>query len=149
MPQNSQNGQEIVANGTTSQERQFLYESESRSGIGRPAPMIYTIWANRKAARRKVSTFTVMIILFFTAITITLYVGNIISVNRLALEVNTLQRNYEKIVNANEILRAEVNRKSSLERISSKAVVLGLRFPKEQPLWLEVDEGKVKEMERK
>jgi len=75
------------------------------------------------------------------AVAIVLYISNIIAVNRLAVEVNDLQQKYDAILNENEILRAEINRRSSLERIGRIATEqLGLQHPKEQPQWLEVDQ---------
>jgi cell division protein FtsB len=67
-------------------------------------------------------------------------VWNKICVNRLAVEVNDLQNQYQKIVNVNEIMKAEINKKSSLERIEKISIgQLNLTYAKEQPIWFEVD----------
>jgi cell division protein FtsL len=82
--------------------------------------------------------------LFLAAVGIILYISNIIAVNRLVVEVNDLQQKYAAVMNENEILRAEVNRRASLERIGKIATEkLGLQHPKEQPQTLEVDESLV------
>jgi cell division protein FtsL len=82
-----------------------------------------------------------MLALFLAAVAIVLYISNIIAVNRLAVEVNNLQQKYAAVMNDNEILRAEINRRSSLERIGRIAnEQLGLRHPKQQAQALNVDE---------
>ncbi len=82
--------------------------------------------------------------LFGYGITIVLYVGNIIYVNRLASEVSQLQSRYVKIANTNTILQAEVDRKSARDRIGKLASkMLGLKYPKEQPTRFEIDEVKL------
>ena len=81
---------------------------------------------------------------FGYGITIVLYVGNIIYVNRLASEVSQLQSRYVKIANTNTILQAEVDRKSARERIGKLASkMLGLKYPQEQPTRFEIDEVKL------
>jgi cell division protein FtsL len=82
-----------------------------------------------------------MAALFLAAVAIVLYISNIIAVNRLAVEVNDLQQKYAAVLNGNEILRAEINRRSSLERIGKIAnEQLGLQHPEQQPQVLDVDE---------
>jgi len=95
--------------------------------------------ANRPVKHRKRSPFMFITAIFGVSILIVFYIWNKIAVNRLVVEVNDLQAQYQKIVNASEILRAEINRKSSLERIGKIAGELGLTYPKEQPTWFEVD----------
>lgn len=79
---------------------------------------------------------------------IVLYVWNKITVDRLVVDVNDLRGQYDKVVNANDILRAEINKKSSLERIGKIATdQLHLISPKEQPIWFEVDADRLKELQ--
>jgi cell division protein FtsL len=81
-----------------------------------------------------------MATLFLAAVAIVLYISNIITVNRLVVEVGELEQKHAAVVNSNEILRAEINRRSSLERIGRIATEqLGLQHPKQQPHVLEVD----------
>ena len=99
-----------------------------------------------KYVRTPSSTFNTILILFFAAVAIVVYISNIIAVNRLAVEVNELRQKYETIANGNEILRAEVNRQSSLDRIGKIAIEqLGLRYSKQQPQFLEVDERSIRD----
>ncbi|MEE9186452.1 MAG: hypothetical protein V3U10_00280 [Bacteroidota bacterium] len=98
--------------------------------------------------KRKLSTFNVIVSLFVLALAAVLYVSNIIAVSHLSTEINTLEKRYQIVVNSNELLRAELNRKSSLERISRIAEEeLGLNYPQEQPLWLEIDEELIERLE--
>jgi cell division protein FtsB len=76
-----------------------------------------------------------------------LYVGNVIAVNNLAKEVNDLQSKHNQIVSTNEVIKAEINRKASLERISLMAQEkLGMTNPKEAPVWFEIDPEKETEV---
>jgi hypothetical protein len=102
---------------------------------------------NRKVARRKVSTFNIILWLFGVGIAIVLYVDNIITINRLAFDVNQLQTKYDAVMNTNATLRAEVTRKAAWERIGKNATEqLGLTFPKEQPTLLDVDQNKIESL---
>ena len=103
---------------------------------------------NRKFAKRKISTFNIILLLFGAAAVIVLYISNIIAVDRLMMEINRLQQQHARILSEQEILKAEVNRLSSLERINRKAAEeLGLVNPKEPPVWIDVDREKIREIE--
>ena len=116
-------------------ERRYIYNGEPRSqGIDT------MVQRNRPVKRRRRSPFNIIFLLFAASILIVFYVWNKISVNRLAVEVSDLQTQYQKIINTNEIIKAEINKKSSLERIERISVgQLNLTYPKEQPIWLDVD----------
>lgn len=107
----------------------------------------FAIRPNRKATRRSISTFNIILGLFGCGIIIVLYISNIIAVNHLALEVEQLRDKYEKVRNANAVLEAEINRKSGWERIGRMATELGLRHPTEQPTWFEVDESQLENIQ--
>ncbi len=107
----------------------------------------YAVRPNRKATRRKVSTFNIILWLFGLGIAIVLYVDNIIAINRLSFEVNQLQTKYDSVVNTNATLRAEVTRKAAWERIGKNATEqLGLKFPTEQPTLFDVDQDKIESL---
>jgi len=68
------------------------------------------------------------------------FIWNKITVTHLLGDINKMQIEYQKIVGKNEILRAEVNQKSRLERIEKIAQAeLGLTYPKEKPVLFELD----------
>ena len=124
-------------------ERRYVYGGESPSRSSG-----FPLHLNRKSTRRKTSTFNIILILFACGVAIVLYVNNIIVVNQLAYEVDQLQLKYNKIMNTNAGLRAEINRKSSWERIGAMATEqLGLKYPREQPTWFDVDEEKEENVE--
>jgi cell division protein FtsL len=103
----------------------------------------------RRVVRRRVSTFTIITVLFGFGITIVVYVNNIIQINRLAAEIGELQTKYESTLNANASLKAELNNKSAWDRIGTVAGgQLGLTFPTEQPAPLTLDPGLQKQFQR-
>lgn len=103
---------------------------------------------NRKVQTRKRSPLVMIMAVLGISLLIVLYVWNKITVDRLVVDVNDLQMQYAKVVNANDILRAEINKKSSLERIGKIATdQLHLISPKEQPVWFEVDADRLKELQ--
>ncbi|MBI4811824.1 MAG: hypothetical protein HY800_10360 [Ignavibacteriales bacterium] len=105
---------------------------------------------NRPVKARKRSPLNLIALLFTISIIIVFYIWNKISVNRLATEINELTNHHEKLLNINEFLRAEINRKSSLERIEKLITTqrLGLVAPKEQPIWFELDESRIENILR-
>jgi len=124
-------------------ERRHIY-----SGDPTYRPSDFAPRANRPVKRRKRSPFMLIAAIFGVSILIVFYIWNKITVNRLVVEINELQAQYQKIENTNEVLRAEINRKSSLERIEKIAVDLGLTYPKEQPSWLEVDLERLQQLQQ-
>ena len=120
-------------------ERRYVYNGEpqvpSLDGVPR---------GNRPIRKRKRSPFNIIIVTFTISVLIVFYVWNKIVVNRLAIEVNDLQMQYQKISYTNEVLRAEINKKSSLERIGKVASDrLGMTYPKEQPVWFMLDDNQL------
>jgi cell division protein FtsL len=116
-------------------ERRYVYNGESSvSDAQNFAPR-----GNRPVRKNKRSSFNIIAVIFVVSILIVFYVWNKITVNRLAIEVNDLQNQYQKITSANDVARAEINKKSSLERIGKLAGQLGLVSPKEQPVWFDVN----------
>lgn len=71
----------------------------------------------RPAARKRRSTFNVVTFLFCLAIAIVLYISNTLAVNQLVVDVNQLQARYNSMLNRNSLLRAELSRKTTRDRI--------------------------------
>lgn len=102
----------------------------------------FNLKGNRPMRARKRSTFKIILLLVGVSVLIVFYIWNKICVNQLVVEVNDLRNQHQKIQNANEFLRAEVSKKSSLERIVGLATEqLGLVVPKEQPVWFQINEN--------
>lgn len=101
-------------------------------------------------SRKKTKTSNIVGLLFAVAVAAVLYVGNVIAVNNLAKEVADLNAQYMKIISTNEVIKAEINRKASLERISLMAQEkLGMVNPKEPPVWFRVDDERTAEIRDK
>jgi hypothetical protein len=97
---------------------------------------------NRKAERRKYSTFNMILLLFGAATAIVMYIGHIIAVNRLAVDADRLAGEYLDLQRLKAQLQAEIDRKSGRERIVGIATSrLGMRPPTGQANWIEVNEG--------
>jgi cell division protein FtsL len=98
--------------------------------------------------KRKISPFTIVLILFGVAVTIVLYIGNILVVSRLLNQINQLQIKHRQIVNQQEQLKAQVIKLSNLERIQHLAHdQLGLQNIKQLPVWIEIDPDQINEVE--
>ena len=93
-------------------ERRYVYNGAPSSLAQETVPL-----RNKPVKKRKQSPLNIIAVLFTVSIIIVLYVWNKIAVNRLAVEVNDLHNQYQKVVSANEVIRAEINKKSGLERI--------------------------------
>lgn len=95
---------------------------------------------NRPVKKSSLFTFQILILLLFVSVVVVFFIWNKIAVNRLAQEINLLENQHKNILSINEVLRAEINQKSRLERIEKTAIQhLGLTYPKEQPIWFEVN----------
>ncbi len=109
----------------------------SASGSGNVAG--YAVRQNKHGVRKRMSTFNFIIGLFAIGILVVLYINNTIAVDGLTGENNTLRRKKQHQLDLNASLQAEVNKKSSLERVGRIAVErLGMQYPREQPAVFEV-----------
>ena len=98
--------------------------------------------------RRPRSTFNLMLFLVGSAVAIVLYISNVIKVNQLLAEINKLEGQHRRILMDQELLKAQINRMSSLERIRKLGEEnLGLKNPTEPPVWIKVDEEKIRTLE--
>jgi cell division protein FtsL len=108
---------------------------------------ISTVQSNTRQ-KRKVSPFTIVLVLFGVAVTIVLYIGNILVVGRLLNQINQLQIKHRQIVNQQELLRAQIIKLSSLERIQQLAQdQLGMKKSAQLPVWIEIDPDQIDEVE--
>ncbi len=123
-------------------ERRYVYNGDpQRSTAG------YAVRTNRRAIRRRRSTFGIILTLAAAAVAIVLYIGNIVAVNRLAHDVEALRTQWNSLVQNNQVLEAQISRQSALERVSTIATEqLGLRVPKDPPQFFDVDEERVADM---
>jgi cell division protein FtsL len=126
-------------------DRRYIYNGDTR-----PTVPGYAVRANRRGVTRKISTFYAILLLVATGITIVFYIHNILAVNQLAMEISQLEEKYRTIKNTNNALRAEVTKKAALDRIGAVAgEKLKMRYPAEQPTWLDVDTESLPEVPRR
>ncbi len=103
---------------------------------------------NRRGARRAISPFNMILILLAVAVVSVLYISNVLAVGRLLIQNNTLEVKHRQLINDQEILRAQISRLESLERVEKVATEqLGLKPPTQPPVWLEVDPERVQEVQ--
>jgi cell division protein FtsL len=103
---------------------------------------------SRRLAKRSVSPFSIMLWLMAVAVAIILYISNILAVEQLLNRINQQQTQYQMLLSQQELLRAQVNRMASLERIRKVAEDdLGLRSPTQSPVWFTIDEDKVRKID--
>jgi hypothetical protein len=103
---------------------------------------------NTKHKKRKVSPFAMVMLLLGGAVFSVLYIGNILAVGRLVVQINRLQTKHQQILNEQELLKAQINRLSGLERIQQLAQdQLGLRNNRQLPVWIELHPERLNEVE--
>jgi cell division protein FtsL len=103
---------------------------------------------NKQVKKRKISPFNLMLILLGFAVAIVLYISNVIAVQQLVREIGVLRSQHQQILSEQEVLKAQINRMSSLERIRKMAEEdLGLKNPTETPRWIQIDADKVHDLE--
>ena len=77
--------------------------------------------SSKRQTGKKISIFYFLIMLVLTALITVIYINNSIEVNQLASGNNELKESIKKNVESNDLLRSEVERLSSFERIRSLA----------------------------
>ena len=103
---------------------------------------------NKKQKKRRVSPFAIVILLLGGAVSSVLYIGNILAVGHLVVQISQLQTKHQQILNEQELLKAQINRLSGLERIQQIAHdQLGLRNTRQLPVWIEISPERISEVE--
>lgn len=100
---------------------------------------------NRSTKPRRRSPLFIIVMLVSLSLVIVGYIWNKICVNKLVVKVNDLNNECARVESENEFLSAEINKKSSLERIEKKIADdrLDLISPREQPIWFEINDSKL------
>lgn len=116
-------------------EQRYIFNGEPSAAVSG-----YAVRQNRRSVSRRISTFNIILAIFLLGIAIVAYIDNIIVVNKLVVDVNALQGRYQRQIETNAALQAEVNRKESLERIGKFATEsLGMQYPQQQAEGISVD----------
>jgi cell division protein FtsL len=122
-----------------SKERRYVYNGDAVARIDAPEYRV-----NRRVKSKKRSPLKWLIGVAVISAIVVIYIWNKFSVDKLTKEIADLQKQHQEISNVNEILRAEINQKSRLERIGKIATEqLGMIYPKEQPIWFQVPQRDV------
>ena len=128
--------------------RQDIYPGTLGSWPSDITPSGLPLQRSKRIVRRKVSPFTMVLLLLGAAVLIVLYISNIIAVDQLMNDINSMETQHQRILMEQEILKAQINRMASLERIQELAEKdLGLMTPKEPPVWLNVDEERLRQIQ--
>ena len=127
--------------GTVERERRYIYSGDTRTAF--PG-----LRRNRRVARRRVSTFNLILGILAAGVAMVLYISNIMAVNRLVSDVDRLQARYDSLLVATATLRGEIGRKSVYETIGPQAERLGLNLPEAQAETFPIDEEKIDELNR-
>ena len=109
-------------------ERRYIYNGEATQP---KAINDFSHNGNRPVRKSRRSPLGKILLLLGVSFLIVFYVWNKITVNRLLVEVNDLENQYQKLQTSNDLLRAEINRKASLERVAAMAGKIGLVYPKQ------------------
>jgi cell division protein FtsB len=96
--------------------RRFVYNGEPGASQSE-----YLTRGNRPLKRRKKSPFRIVALIVMVSALTVFYVWNKITVNHLAADVEELGTRLKKVQSMNEIYRAEINRKSNLDKITRLA----------------------------
>ena len=128
-------------------ERRYIYHGEEQAP--QKNQQDGTPRNNRPLKKKKRSAFNIIAAIFVVSFLTVFYVWNKITVNQLVVEVNDLQDQYQKTENSNDILRADINRKSSLERIGTLGTQMGLAYSKTQPTWFELNKHDIERLQGK
>lgn len=128
--------------------RDMVYNGTAVSSSDAPPANTLQAPNSKKQKKRKVSPFTVILLLLGGAVSSVIYIGNILAVGHLMVQINQLQTKHQQIINEQELLKAQINRLSGLERIQQLANnQLGLRNPRQLPVWIEIDPDRIKEVD--
>jgi cell division protein FtsL len=116
-------------------ERRYVYSGDGPSPERENVPR-----GNRPVKRRKQSPFFIISGVVAFSLLIVVYVWIKISVDQLVVDVQELKSQHQRILDASEVLRAEINRKSTWDRIGKLATEqLSMSAPKEQPRMFDID----------
>jgi len=93
----------------------------------------------KKAARKRISLFNLMVALLIMAAVTVFFVNNIISVNNLVLDNSNIQSEISKSISMNNGLQTEIERLSNFDNIKVTAIdKLNLSFSKNRPKKIDI-----------
>lgn len=115
----------------------FVYNGSKKTEG--PLPSDVLLRKNRNASNQRPSLIKLGLILIFGTSLGLLVINNILTINTLVNEIDILSKTYRTIKSTNEFLIAEINKKSTYERILPLAQrELGMFIQKTPPEWFEL-----------
>ena len=94
---------------------------------------------NRAMVKKRRSPLLRIGFLLLISLVVVFYVWNKLTVNKLLVDVDSLNTRYQRLQMGNDLLRAEINKKANIDRIGTAAAKIGLVYPKQQPVWFDAD----------
>jgi cell division protein FtsB len=114
------------------------------NGIDGPMPSDVMVRKNRPVPKNRPSLFRTILLIFCLIMLGVFAIKNIITVDRLANEINQLRNKYTTITNKNKLLHADIDNKSSISRIKALAMKeINMIESKNQTFWFEIEENNV------
>lgn len=93
----------------------------------------------RAKKKKELTTFNIVMLMIFSAVVVVTYIHNVVSVDRLLMEITTFEKREADLKQQSERLRASINMLSSYTRIQDIALnQLKLIHNRQQPLSLNV-----------
>lgn len=117
----------------------FVYNGSKKTEG--PLPSEVLLRKNRNASNRRPSLIKFGLIIIFGTSLGLLVINNILTINSLVNEIDTLSKTYRSIKSTNEFLIAEINKKSTYEKIMPLAQrELGMFIQTTPPEWFELSD---------
>jgi cell division protein FtsB len=115
------------------------------NGKDGPLPSDVMVRKNRPIQKNRPPFFKTTLLIFCLIIFGVIAIKNIITVDRLANEINQYRNRYSILTSKIELLRAEINKKSGIDRITQLArKELNMVDSKNQTVWFVIDETNIK-----
>jgi cell division protein FtsB len=112
------------------------------NGIDGPMPSDVMVRKNRPVPKNRPPLFRTILLIFCLIMLGVFAIKNIITVDRLADEINQLRNKHTTIKNKNKLLHADIDNKSSISRIKALAVrEINMIESKNQTFWFEIEEN--------
>ena len=112
------------------------------NGIDGPMPSDVMVRKNRPVPKNRPPLFKTIFLIFCLIMLGVFAIKNIITVDRLADEIDQLRNKHSIIKNKNKLLRADIDNKSSISRIKALAIKgINMIESTNQTFWFEIEEN--------
>jgi len=112
------------------------------NGIDGPMPSDVMVRKNRPVPKNRPPLFKTIFLIFCLIMLGVFAIKNIITVDRLADEIDQLRNKHSIIKNKNKLLHADIDNKSSISRIKALAIKgINMIESTNQTFWFEIEEN--------